>query len=481
MRSSGQTKAPRPNVEREHVSLLCDQFQWCSEFDKDSVVARRTITTTVLLSFDFKRKQVRWVVRHPRVQKSLVVYHIQLQSVEPPFVIFSDEEERFVLMMRMKCLPQVYLVSQDLMDSYLAKMLLRIGATQINQEGEGPIESELATMDSAESPGTICPRSPSELIEIAWDDKDQNRRRVAPLILRLDGIELDPRHECDRVAFRFENVSFNLNRGILIQRLSQEGLLPTVRNGRQRAISRPIRRTKGTSLDEFVRNFHLRLPFEIRWCLNVMLTQNWLSSTSYVRILLPLLRDDLKVLGVGSVRYILERMSGYNYEDEEEGDSTSFRKIWSSQLGSRYMKYRKLARSRAGLESTLDADDESDRFFWVPSIIVTPSNVYCDGPFLESTNRMRRHFRDRLPIGALARGKRPSNQVWRLLARSLIACIIASSRLVSFREENWDTLFASDGRSNHLMDYLNAVLEKGIKLWGEQFDFLMFSQSQLRE
>ena len=95
----------------------------------------------------------------------------------------------------------------------------------------------------------------------------------------------------------------------------------------------------------------------------------------------------------------------------------------------------------------------------VHRLAVTPTKVYCYGPEVDLSNRVTRHFKDK----------------------------VDNFLRVSFVEEDWEETSATalttgfDKELSRVYDRFLQVMRKGVQLGGKKYEFLAFSSSQLRE
>jgi RNA-dependent RNA polymerase len=96
---------------------------------------------------------------------------------------------------------------------------------------------------------------------------------------------------------------------------------------------------------------------------------------------------------------------------------------------------------------------------YVHRLLVTPTKVYCQGPDIDFSNRVTRHF----------------------------AKEIRNFLRVSFTDEDYEgiTSFAltagKTGKRTQLYDRVLRVMQEGLTIGGKRYEFLAFSASQLRD
>eukprot|EP00180_Rhodochaete_pulchella_P002964 Plantae.Rhodophyta-Rhodochaete_pulchella.ctg4749.p1 GENE.Plantae.Rhodophyta-Rhodochaete_pulchella.ctg4749~~Plantae.Rhodophyta-Rhodochaete_pulchella.ctg4749.p1 ORF type:complete len:836 (-),score=107.34 Plantae.Rhodophyta-Rhodochaete_pulchella.ctg4749:697-3204(-) len=147
--------------------------------------------------------------------------------------------------------------------------------------------------------------------------------------------------------------------------------------------------------------------------------------------------------------------------DKLIGESTSQRKtplkIWDDKLRedvSRCVAWAAQSGARAALAPG-GGPNFSYEHYHVPRLVITPSKIYCAGPAVETSNRMLRMFGNDHPHGAFVRA--------------------------TFLDENLSPMYHGPGEERKF-SYLHVVaaLKDGISLFGDRYEFIMYSQSQLR-
>jgi RNA-dependent RNA polymerase len=109
----------------------------------------------------------------------------------------------------------------------------------------------------------------------------------------------------------------------------------------------------------------------------------------------------------------------------------------------------------------------ADGLMWVRRLYVSPTKVYCMGPELEGSNRVTRHYKDHID---------------RFLRVSFVdenfGPVPSTALSVPTRGNSLSGLVAE---RSEVFDRILTVLQQGVTVGGQKFEFLAFSASQLRE
>lgn len=413
---------------------------------EEAVRLRRVRPGVLFLRFEFGRRRMQWmyfVEAQKGKRKIGIMCEMQFKDLVPDSAIVEEDDDETGLFLQIRRPPDMYFGTLSGEIPYLPSL----DPFPENYQRDVKVEEEYG-----------------ELCQIFTDGKERHRYAFP-----VETDHFKTMQFADYIMFQVDSITSEITGKQFAKKFLQAQLAITSGNEipRREIIimnAQPFRYDESTLFQS--------LPFVIRWKIGVLLTRCFLAPSEIDESLLEDIHSELK----------LDDLSvDHNERDRLIGRMVlAFDKVISTFIGDIQGAYSKFDKPRVihkifhfdrCLRSALRAIDSKkherklveslgtrkvdavSNMSFMGDIIVTPSKIYCTGPSYEINNRLLRRFNDK------------------------IDCFVR----VSFMDENLYPVWARSACiNNEIFQRVFDFLRFGFSVHGRTYEFLMFSQSQIR-